>query len=144
VDKTPPKGEETSMKHFLGVVTAIAMLWSLADSRAFVLASEVSSGGSETGVAACYSRRLVGHRTSSGKRYNPNALTAAHPTIPLGTRVKLTNLENGRSTVVTVDDRLSAHAGDIIIDISKRACKNLQFPHGGEAKVKLEVLPQRT
>ena len=132
------------MKQSLAVVTAIAILVALLDFHRFALANEVSSGGTETGIAACYRRRLVGHRTTSGKRYNPNALTAAHPTIPLGTQVKLTNLENGRSTVVTVDDRLSAHAGDIMIDISKRACKELEFPRGGEAKVKLEVLPQRT
>ena len=132
------------MKKAIITLTAIATLLILADCHSFALAHELSNGGTESGIAACYSRQLAGHRTSSGKRYNPNALTAAHPTIPLGTKVKLTNLENGRSTVVTVDDRLSAHAGDIIIDISRRACKDLEFPQGGEAKVKLEVLPQRT
>jgi peptidoglycan lytic transglycosylase len=97
------------------------------------------SGGGETGTAACYSRHLAGHRTSSGKRYNPNALTAAHATIPIGTKVKLTNLENGRSVIVTVNDRLSAHAShDIIMDISHRACEELKFPRGGEAEVKIE------
>jgi rare lipoprotein A len=92
-------------------------------------------------VAACYSRRLVGHRTSSGQKYNPNTLTAAHATIPVSTHVKVTNVENGKSVVVVINDDLSAsHAGGgIIIDISHHACKELGFGRGGEPKVKLEV-----
>ena len=132
------------MKRSLAAITAIAMLLALINRSSLASASELSSGGTETGIAACYSRRLAGHRTASGRRYNPHALTAAHPTIPLGTRVKLTNLGNGRSTVVTVNDRLSAHAGNIMIDVSKRACRKLDFPRGGEAKVRLEVWPHRT
>jgi len=105
-----------------------------------LVAAQESVPSTDTGVAACYSRRLVGHRTSSGQRYNPNALTAAHATIPVGTHVKVTNVENGKSVVVVINDHLSAHAsGGIIIDISQRACKELGFGRGGEAKVKLEV-----
>ena len=105
-----------------------------------LVATQESAPSTETGVAACYSRRLVGHRTSSGQKYNPNALTAAHATIPVGTHVKVTNVENGKSVVVVINDHLSAHAGGgIIIDISQRACKELGFGRGGEAKVKLEV-----
>jgi rare lipoprotein A len=94
----------------------------------------------QTGEAACYSPRLTGHRTTSGQRYNPNALTAAHGTIPLGSHVKVTNLENGKSVVVLVNDHMSSR-GKIIMDISRRACNELQFGPGGEAKVKLEVEP---
>jgi rare lipoprotein A len=98
-------------------------------------------GLTQTGLAACYNRHLVGHRTFSGKRYDPNALTASHATIPVGTRVKLTNLDNGRTIVLVVNDRMSAHAGGgIITDISTRACRELKFDRGGEARVKLEVL----
>jgi rare lipoprotein A len=101
-------------------------------------AAESAHESPETGVAACYSRRLAGHRTTSGQRYDPNALTAAHGTIPAGTHVKVTNLQNGKSVVVVVNDHMSAH-GKIIMDISQRACKELQFGPGGEAKVKLEI-----
>jgi rare lipoprotein A len=94
----------------------------------------------QTGVAACYSRRSVGHRTTSGQRYDPTVLTAAHGNIPLGTHVRVTNLENGRSVVVVVNDHMAA-SGRIIMDVSQRACKELQFGPGGEAKVKLEVEP---
>ena len=97
----------------------------------------------QTGLAACYSRRLIGHRTTSGQRYDQNALTAAHRTIPMGTHVRVTNLENGKSVVVVVNDRMSAH-GKIIMDISERACKELQFGSSGEAKVKLELEPSKS
>jgi rare lipoprotein A len=117
------------------IVTLVVPLMLLNPLRA---AAQLS-GGTETGTAACYSRHLVGHRTSSGQRYNPNALTAAHATILIGTKVKLTDIENGRTVIVTVNDRLSAHAShDIIMDISHRACEELKFPRGGEAEVKIE------
>ena len=94
----------------------------------------------QNGVAACYSRRLVGHRTTSGQRYDPNALTAAHATIPMGAHVRVTNLENGKSIVVKVNDRMSAHE-KIIMDISERACKELQVGSNGQARVQLEPEP---
>jgi rare lipoprotein A len=66
-----------------------------------------------------------------------NSSTRQHP---VGTHVKVTNIENGKSVVVVINDHLSAHAGgEIIIDISRRACKELGFGRGGEAKVKLET-----
>jgi rare lipoprotein A len=120
-------------------ITALFMLAMLSSS--FGMAAELSSAGTETGTAACYSRWLREHRTSSGQRYNPNALTAAHATIPFGTLVKLTNIENGRSVAVVVNDRLSAHSGEgIILDISQRACMALKFPRSGKARVRLEVI----
>jgi len=120
---------------------AMAALLSLATFSASLAAEkDSSSSGTETGVAACYSRRLTGHRTSSGQRYDPKALTASHATLPVGTHVKVTNLENGKSVVVLVNDRMSSHRHrKIIMDISQAACKELQFGRGGEAKVKLEV-----
>jgi len=121
------------------IIGTIASLMCLMLCSTLVAAQE-SAPSTETGVAACYSRRLVGHKTSSGQKYNPNALTAAHATIPVGTHVKVTNVENGKSVVVVINDHLSAHAGGrIIIDISHHACKELGFGRGGEAKVKLEV-----
>jgi rare lipoprotein A len=133
--------EANPMKRALAVVEATAILLTLSTlSPSFGASQQLSSAGTETGIAACYGKRLKGHRTSSGQRYNPKALTAAHATIPVGTQVKVTNIENGRSVVVTVNDHMSAHAGGIIMDISQRSCKELGFPRTGEAKVKLEVL----
>ena len=104
-------------------------------------AQQASTVTSQTGKAACYSRRLVGHKTSSGERYDPNGLTAAHAHLPVGTRVKVINAQNGQAVVVRINDRLSAHAGGVIIlDISRRACKELKVGPSGETEVKLEVV----
>jgi rare lipoprotein A len=136
----PAYKETLPMKRVVIAAIAIATLIAFTTSpTAFATTAELSSAGTETGIAACYSRRLTS--TSSGKRYNPNALSAPHATIRNGTNVKVANLDNGQSVVVRVNDRLPAHAGGgIIIDISHRACKELKFGRGGEAKVKLEVL----
>jgi rare lipoprotein A len=126
------------MRRDLTIIAAMVMFAMLFTS--FATAQESPHDGAQTGIAACYSRRLRGHRTSSGVRYNPARMTAAHPSLPLGTRLQVTNLENGRSVIVLVDDRLSEHAGRIILDISRRACQQLKFPRGGEARVKFQVL----
>ena len=96
-------------------------------------------GQTESGLAAVYSGRLNGHRTASGARYNAKALTAAHQTLPFGTRVKITNLKNNKSVVVRVNDRGPKQAGRIL-DISKAAAKALGIHHNGMAEVKLEVV----
>src|SRR5258708_40158302 len=106
---------------------AIATLLSFAVlSPAYASKHELSSAGTETGMAACYSHHLVGHRTASGKRYDPNKLTAAHSKIPIGSHVKVTNVKNGKSVVVVVNDHMSSHARGIIMDVSKKACKELK------------------
>jgi rare lipoprotein A len=111
------------MKGIRTIGTIVSVMCLMLCSR--LLAAQESAPSTDSGVAACYSRRLVGHRTSSGQKYNPNALTAAHATIPVGTQVKVTNVENGKSVVVVINDHLSARAGGgIIIDISQRAAKN--------------------
>jgi rare lipoprotein A len=126
------------------VIAAIAIATLLAFAAlpsAFVTASELSSNGTQTGIAACYARRLTGRRTASGKRYNPNTLTASYATMPVGTHVRVTNTENGKNVVLLVNDHMSAHAGGgIIMDISHRACTQLKFGRGGEARVKLDVV----
>src|SRR5215469_7986022 len=125
-------------------ITAIAiaaLLGFTARSPLWAAEKEPSNNGTQTGTAACYSRRLNGHRTSSGERYDPNALTASHSTIPVGTHVRVTNVENGKSVVVLVNDHMSGHHRKIVMDLSQEACKELEFGKGGEAKVKLEVEP---
>ena len=102
--------------------------------------ADAATTGRLKGEAACYNRRYIGHRTASGQRYDPDALTASHGTIRVGTHVKVTNLENGKSVVVVINDKMSAH-GKIIMDVSQRACDELAFGPGGKAKVKVEVEP---
>ena len=92
-----------------------------------------------TGVASFYGRRFQGRATASGERYDADELTAAHRTLPFGTRVKVTNLDNDRSVVVRVNDRGPFKDGRII-DVSKKAADQLGFVNAGLARVKIQVL----
>ncbi len=128
------------MKSVSSVIVAFVMLLgSSAIAPSLAGTHKLAVGSTETGRAACYNRRLKGHRTTSGQRYDPTALTAAHHTVPMGSQLKITNLANSQSVVVTVNDHLGASRG-IILDISQKACDELKFPKTGEGKVKLEVL----
>jgi rare lipoprotein A len=129
------------MRRTLITVIAVAALLGFTALPPLWAAEKEPTNTTETGLAACYSRHLNGHRTSSGQRYDPNALTASHSTIPVGTHVRVTNVENGKSVVVLVNDHMSGHRRKIVMDLSQEACKELQFGKGGEAKVKLEVEP---
>lgn len=102
-------------------------------------ASPPAKLGTQTGLAGFYSERLAGHRTTSGERYNPQALTAAHKRLPLGTLVKVRNVENGRIVTVRINDRLSKHSRQII-DVSRAAAKKLNFRPEGLTRVTLEVV----
>lgn len=96
-------------------------------------------GETQTGMAAVYSKRLNGHRTASGARYSSTALTAAHQTLPFGTKVKVTNLKNNKSVTVRINDRGPKQAGRIL-DLSSAAAKALGIHHNAMAEVKLEVV----
>ena len=96
----------------------------------------------ETGIASWYGEPFHGRKTASGEIYDMNALTAAHKTLPLPSRVRVTNLENGRSIVVTVNDRGPFVPGRII-DLSRRAAQLLGMVKNGTAKVRVTVLPRR-
>jgi rare lipoprotein A len=91
------------------------------------------------GIASFYTSRLNGHRTASGERFNNNALTAAHRTLPLGTRVRLTNSQNHRSVVVRVNDRGPFVPGREI-SVTRQAAHQLGFLRAGTAKVQISVL----
>ena len=91
------------------------------------------------GVASYYADDFHGKQTSSGEIYNMNDLTAAHRTFPFGTRVRITNLENSRTTIVRVNDRGPFHDGRII-DLSLGAAQALELIRTGTARVRLEVL----
>jgi rare lipoprotein A len=93
----------------------------------------------QTGYASYYGSRHDGARTASGDHYNSKRLTAAHRTLPFGTLVRVTNLENERSVVVRINDRGPFVRGRII-DVSRRAAKELGFLRDGTAKVRIEVL----
>ncbi|RMF95644.1 MAG: septal ring lytic transglycosylase RlpA family protein [Gammaproteobacteria bacterium] len=109
--------------------------------RYHVMAS--SAGYRERGVASWYGPDFHGKRTSSGERYDMHAMTAAHKTLPLPTRVRVTNLRNGRSVVVVVNDR-GPFVDNRIIDLSYAAARRLDMIAEGTTLVEIEALPWDT
>lgn len=95
----------------------------------------------QTGVASYYGPGFHGRRTANGETFNMNALTAAHRTLPFGTKLKVTNMNNGQSAIVRVNDR-GPYVGGRVIDLSVAAAKQIGSTHSGTAKVKLEVVVQ--
>lgn len=93
----------------------------------------------ETGVASWYGADFHEQRTANGEIYNMNELTAAHKTLPLPSLARVTNLDNGRSIVVRINDR-GPFSGARIIDVSQRAAQLLGFEKTGTAKVRVQVL----
>ncbi|MDP5291351.1 septal ring lytic transglycosylase RlpA family protein [Oceanimonas sp. CHS3-5] len=91
------------------------------------------------GMASYYGARHHGRKTASGERFNKNALTAAHKTLPFGTKVRVTNMRNQRSVVVTINDR-GPYAKRRVIDLSERAAQEIGMIRAGVAPVKLELL----
>ncbi len=97
-----------------------------------------AGGGSYSGMASYYGSES-GSRTASGAHFNPGAMTAAHRTLPFGTRVRVTNRRNGRSVVVTINDRGPFVRGRVI-DLSSGAAGVIGMRSSGVAPVSLEVL----
>jgi len=97
----------------------------------------------QTGLASYYGAEFQGKTTASGRPFDMNALVAAHPRFPFGTLVRVTNLANGRSVQVRVQDRGPARqpqAEGVIIDLSQGAARRLGFIRQGRTRVRLEVL----
>ena len=92
-----------------------------------------------SGVASYYGPGFHGRRTANGETFNMHAMTAAHRTLPFGTLVKVTNLSNGKSTVVRVTDR-GPYVGNRVIDLSVAAAKQIGSTHSGVAQVSLEIV----
>jgi rare lipoprotein A len=93
----------------------------------------------QTGVASWYGRRFHGQKTSSGEVYDMYAMTAAHPTLPIPSYARVTNLANGRSVVVRVNDRGPFHASRVI-DLSYAAAYRLGYIQAGSARVEVQAI----
>ena len=98
-----------------------------------------SSGYVEEGIASWYGPDFHGGRTATGETYDMHAMTGAHPTLPLPTWVRVTNLENGRSVVVRLNDR-GPFARGRIIDLSRAAAEGLDMVRAGTARVEVRSL----
>jgi peptidoglycan lytic transglycosylase len=93
----------------------------------------------KTGVASWYGEQFQGNRTANGEIYDMNGLTAASRTLPLGTKLKVTNLRNNRSLIVRINDR-GPYIHNRSLDVSKAAARRLGFIASGLAQVRMEVV----
>ncbi|MXP32686.1 septal ring lytic transglycosylase RlpA family protein [Erythrobacter jejuensis] len=101
--------------------------------------ADISGRSLGFGVASYYGRRFHGRRTANGERFDMNALTAAHKTLPFGSRVRVTNPRNGKSVVVRINDRGPFIRGRTI-DLSRNAAQKLGIIQRGHGRVELELL----
>ena len=99
----------------------------------------VGTGYRERGVASWYGRRYHGQKTSSGETYDMYAMTAAHPTLPIPSYARVTNLANGRTVVVRINDR-GPFLSDRLIDLSYVAAYKLGYVQAGSAQVEVETV----
>jgi len=97
-------------------------------------------GRAQEGLATWYGGRFNGRKTASGERFNENAFTAAHRTLPFGSKVRVINKRNGRSVQVRINDRGPYGGHGHIIDLSKAAARSLDMLSDGIVPVRLEVL----
>lgn len=104
-----------------------------------LLLSATVAIAAETGEASYYANSLHGNKTASGEPYDKNAMTAAHRTLPFGTRVKVTRVDTGDAVELVVNDR-GPHAKGRIIDVSGAAAEKLGMLKVGHAQVTVEVL----
>ena len=109
-----------------------------------VLIGFLSLGGFDSGIAAKSTTGLAsyyksGKQTANGERFNPNGLTAAHRTLPFGTKLRVTNLRNGKSVVVRINDRGPFIRGRVI-DLSLGAAKLVGLNRSGVAKIRYSIL----
>ncbi len=99
----------------------------------------VREDGVQTGLASYYGGRYHGRQTASGEIFDQDALTAAHRTLPFGTRVKVTNQRNGRSVTLRINDRGPFVKGRII-DVSRRAARDLDMVVAGVVPVRVQIV----
>jgi rare lipoprotein A len=95
--------------------------------------------GAITGIASWYGPGFNGRATANGERYDMLGLTAAHKTLPFGTKVRVTNLKNGNSVIVRINDR-GPYIGQRLIDLSKTAANNIGLLATGTAMVTLDIV----
>jgi rare lipoprotein A len=128
------------MMRMVAIVLAFTLIWGCALFRKEPVPLRIK--GVEVGLASWYGEKFHGRRTASGEVYDMYQLTAAHKSLPLGTTVMVTHLRNGRSVMVTINDRGPFVRGRII-DLSYAAAQALGMVTEGVAKVRVEVLDRQ-
>lgn len=123
------------IKQLLPLLFGVALL-ATACHRKHAPASSREVSGTETGLASFYSENYNGRKTANGEIYHSAKLTAAHKTLPFGTKVKVTNLSNGKSVKVRINDRGPFIPGRII-DLTRAAARKIDMENAGVVKVKI-------
>jgi rare lipoprotein A (peptidoglycan hydrolase) len=95
----------------------------------------------EVGEASWYGPGFQGNETANGETFDQKKMTAAHPSLPMGTRATVTNLENNKKVEVRINDR-GPYVGDRAIDLSRAAAKKLDMEEDGTTQVKIETKPR--
>lgn len=127
------------MMNTLSRRAALGLALALAIGLGLGSADAAQAAETEQGLAAVYTVKLHGHKTASGERYNKNALTAAHKTLPFGTKVRVKNLKNGKTALLRINDRGPVQPGRVV-DLSSQAAKSLGMHPRGLQEVSVEVV----
>jgi len=132
------------LKGFAPAIALLCLISACAGEPGRAAAGRASGGTNghayeAVGVASWYGVKFHGRTTASGEPYDMTAMTAAHPSLPFGTKVRVTNLENGRSAVLRINDR-GPFAKRRIIDVSRHAAEHLGFLKAGLARVRVEAI----
>ena len=122
-----------------GLLASLCLLLAACSSQPDTGSAGNGRGYTQTGLASYYADRYHNKRTASGEPYQKNANTAAHMTLPFGAMVRVTNIANGKSVVVRVNDRGNFPRGRVI-DLSRAAFSTIGNTRSGLLKVKVEVL----
>jgi len=130
--------KENLMKNAASIYWVFLSLWLTACSST-PLTRSAAMGYEESGEASYYADKYQGRQTASGERFNQHAHTAAHKRLPFGTKVKVTNVANGKSVIVRINDRGPFVRGRII-DLSKSAFQRIASTHHGVIDVEISVL----
>ncbi len=128
------------MKGWLAALVVGLVVALVACGGPTVKKTETGKARTQSGLASWYGSRHHGKPTASGERFNKNALTAAHRTLRMNTRVRVTNEKNGRSVVVRINDRGPFGNKRRIIDVSEAAARKLGMIDAGVVPVRVEVL----
>lgn len=106
---------------------------------------DIAADGTDlgSGTASYYGDELAGNRTASGERFDPDELTAAHRTLAFGSRVRVTNLSNGQSVIVRINDRGPFSRGRVI-DVSHAAAREIGLDRAGVGRVSMTLLDDET
>lgn len=131
------KGFVTTIDHRRIIILCAFLFNSFTNSSLFTFRSSLLHAQLKEGLASYYSRRATGGRTASGERLHHDSMTCAHRTFPFGTLLRVTNIDNGKSVIVRVNDR-GPYVRNRIIDLSWKAAKEIGILAKGVAHVTVE------